>query len=364
MSKPAFMDASFLSVKAIGIAVLAALILYAGFFIYVLALGSERLEVIESGLASYIVTLEQEPEMAVPVPNKSIEDEVSNAAYSTNQPEAAADILDTLQKKPLLPAPYEGLTEEAYLGLLPVIGPNNLKPFNAYKKPFTRNLNTPSIAIVIKDFGLSAGLSKEALDKLPSLVTFLLSPYSYDPKTLSSTIRENGHEFWLTLPMENENFPAEDPGARGILTLASLKYNQDNYEWVLSRALGYAGVALYSDDAFDEVQSTYKNIVGDIYERGLGLFELNDVETNGVAEALAVTNNAAYAQNTLSPDFEFQSVRDAFETLKRQARDNGKSVGVMTLTPALLNTIKTHIAEAQEEGFAIVPLSALADTGR
>lgn len=359
--------ASFLNIKTLSISVLAALIIYAGFGIFVALQGAKTLESIEAGLASYTIEI-QKPVVEEPPPAV-----VHEALHSADEPyegavqaeeKAEPEEIFSLKKQPLLPAPYEGLTEKTQAGLmLPVVGKNNLTPFEAYKKPFTRNLTRPAIAIVLKEYGLSAALSKDALAQIPSSVSVLISPYSYDPNALQAKARANGHEVWLELPMENQNFPMEDPGPRGLLSNASLKYNLDNLEWVLGRAVGYSGVAVSSDGAFSQTQSMYQNVLSNIFGRGLGYFEMNDQEKTGFVEAFALSKNAPYAKNTLSSQFDYKSPDEIIAYLKRQAKANGKAIGVVKLTPALLESLKTKLSEAQDEGYEIVPLSALADTG-
>ncbi len=355
---------SFLNVKTLSISVLAALIVYAGFGIFVMSAGTKALENIEAGLASYVIEIQRPVMEAEPVAAPAREYSVSEVLK--NAPAEAPNVEEvfSVQKQPLLPAPYEGLTEKTQGGfVLPVVGTNNLTPFQAYKKPFTRNLTRPAIAVVLKDYGLSATLSKDALSQIPSSVSILISPYSYDPNALQVKARQDGHEVWLELPAENKNFPMEDPGPRGLLSNASLKYNLDNLEWVLSRAVGYSGVAVSSDGAFTQAQSMYQNLLSNIFGRGLGYFEMNDNEKTGFVEAFALSKNAPYAKNTLSSDFDYKSPDEIIDYLKRQAKANGKAIGVVKLTPALLNSLKAKLAEAQDEGYDIVPLSALADAG-
>ncbi|MGB0719693.1 MAG: divergent polysaccharide deacetylase family protein [Bdellovibrionales bacterium] len=259
----------------------------------------------------------------------------------------------------LQPAPFDGLTEPYKDGPLPVIGKNNLTPFKAYKKPFTRNVEKPGIAIVIRDFGLSAASSGDALKALPASVTFVLSPYAKDVGGFAKKARADGHEIWQELPMETARFPIFDPGARAILSAAGLKYNQENLLWVLSRAAGYAGVAAFTDSAFNQSQSTFDTVIQNLFGRGLGFFELNtDYRQQSRIGALAA--GQPFESNALAMDTDL-SMEEQFLQLQSMARTRGLAAGAFPLTPKLTEALQNFIKQAEQEGFEIIPLGTLAD---
>ena len=352
---------SLISYRALGVGLIASILIYVGFVAFVLLKGPQALEDVEMSMASQVLPLEF-PETigeakSLPVAQTDhLEEDLqqSNSVIETSDTPA-------LSKQALPPAPYEGLTEHTDFGPLPVIGPNKLAPFDAYKKPYVLNRDKPAIALMVRGYGMSDALSRQALTVLPSNISLLISPYSDVADDLRREARQNGHEVWLELPLENERFPANDPGPHAILSHLSLKYNLDNYKWVLGRTTGYAGLAGYSDGVLSRTRSVFENVMQDAYGRGLGYYEINP-RGGDLAEASALSYNAPYASNILpATAAERQALEKDFQDLKQQARSNGYASGVLNLTPYLLDNIQEIVRIAESEGFYIVPVSAIAD---
>lgn len=362
--------------RALFIGLGAAAVIYLLWFGFVLLRGGHTIREMETALPSQIVVLEN-PDIAKallsppPSPEKAVVDQIRSKHGHDGDHHAAAEHagdsdLNALSRtarnaNSLLPAPYDGLTEETSNGLiLPRIGPNQLTPFQAYKKPFIPVINKPAIAVVIQGVGMADALSQEAMTTLPSQVTLMLSPYADHIDDVQIRARENGFETWLHVPMENEGFPADDPGPRSVLSKSSIQYNQDNVNWVLSRAAGYAGVAVYTDRTFLETKPVLQGVLFDLFSRGLGLFEMNPHAT-GLTEALSLTKNAPFAKHDIQQGLSVQLLEQNFAALKDHARENGRGVAVFSLNPAMMRDILPALAKAEQEGFQLVPLSALAE---
>lgn len=330
------------SFRAIGVGVLASIIIYLTFVSLSFIGGSAKVEGIEAGLASQVIELSRPDIVEERYVDEETHSEVSQSS-SAGMP----------------PAPYEGLVEHIGGMTLPIVGKNNLGPFDAYRKQFILNRDKPAIAIMIKGYGLSSKLSREAVEAFPSNITFLLSPYADNAPDYQRAARSNGYEVWLEFPMENKRFPAEDPGFHGILSNVGLKDNLENYKWILSRAVGYAGLAGYSDERFQSSQAVLQNLFSDVFKRGLGYFEINP-RGGDAQEALALKTNAPFVGASLFDDGRKNDVGLVFENLKLQAESNGKAIGVMNLTPALIEKLGGLVQKAEEEGFSLVPVSVFA----
>jgi hypothetical protein len=258
----------------------------------------------------------------------------------------------------LAPAPFDGLTEVSDVGDLPIIGDNNLKPFDAYKKPVAASSSKPLIALGITGIGLSHQLTEGVFSKLHSRASIILSPYAEHIDSLQKTARSYGNEVWLSLPLENHKFPFEDPGSRGILVNAGLKFNKDNLKYILGSTTGYAGLVSYTDQAFLDSPTMLSGILSQAFSRGLGFVELNSTNT-AISRKTAVNNRAPYVKATLKKSDD--TIKDIFTELKRQATRNGKSVGVIEISPAMLERFQAEIMRAQNEDYEIVPLSVVAE---
>lgn len=342
-----------LSPQAIIVATGLACLFYALMLILSLTGGSKVLEGLEARMAAQNIIFER------PVLHKTTAlhhgDKASPSPNAEHHEDLSAQI--TGSKEALPPAPFHGLTEETIFGFLPVIGDNKLKPFDAYKKPVTLDKDKPVIALGITGIGLSGHLYNGIFTRLTPQVSLILSPYVPGIDTLQQKARGNGYEVWLSLPLENKNFPNADPGSKGILVNAGLKFNQENYKSILASTSGYVGIAAHTDSAFADAKPMLTGILGEAFSRGLGFFEMNSGR-DAMSLTTAINARAPYVANSLrSPE---QTVEKRFIAFKRLAKRNKEVVGVLEISPAMLAGFQKEVLKAQEEGFQIVPLSAVA----
>ena len=263
----------------------------------------------------------------------------------------------SLPKTAFLPSDMIEMTPQ---GALPKHAPNGLTPFEAYKKPFG-DQGKPTIAIAIMDYGLSDSDSRSALEKLPPEVTLIMNPYAGNFDTWKSLAQAKGNEFWINVPIEDDEFPAhEDPGPQVIMAHSDFKYNQEKFYWALSRTSGYAGVAAFTDPAFLNSQSVLKALLDDAYNRGIGYFEINPSGLEGV-EMNAIEKKAPYIRSNSLYDINTQAPQQWLAGLEREAVDNGFAIGVIrTPYPLVIEAIAGWAGGLESRGFALAPLSAFA----
>ena len=170
--------------------------------------------------------------------------------------------------------------------------------------------------------------------------------------------RQGGYEVWLELPFETKDFPRVDPGPLGILAHQRLEANQTNYRKVLSMTSGYAGLASFTDNAFMNSKPLFDSVLGDAFRRGLGFLELNK-QRDTLSFKMATSAGAPFVRSSLQgSDYDLDTY---FLQLKRLARRNGRVVGVLNLSPMLLENYQDIVRTAESEGFQIIPLSAAVD---
>lgn len=336
--------------------------------------GSAGLQSQQERLASQTLPIERtKPELPAEIPvsglndkdrTQTIESPQTDTAQETERQPEASNSSETLptDSADMRAAPYPGFYETDAKGdLLPIIrASDGLGPFHVYRKPFAYNTDQKLIALIIDDYGLSRAQSLDSARTLPGEITFLLSPYANDADAMQKTARSNGHELWLKLPMENENFPQDDPGSKAILSRASLEKNMDNLRWTLSRTSGYAGLALYNDLAFSRTKSTLSAILKASIDRGLGLFDMN-ISAPAQIKDTAERFNAPYIKNEIffhDPKWAGDTSAAA-ELLETLAESRGHAVGIFKNYPDTLAFIERWVPELERKGFTLAPLSAI-----
>ncbi|MCC6598242.1 MAG: divergent polysaccharide deacetylase family protein [Alphaproteobacteria bacterium] len=263
--------------------------------------------------------------------------------------------------KSLSAAPAPGLSMESAFGLLP-LAQGSKTPFNVYKKPALVNRDKPMLAIAVRNYGLSNTLSETMLKTLPPEVSFILNPYTEAPDLWQQKARADGHEIWLQIFTATHRFPAQDPGAKGLLPSGSLKYNQDRLHWALGRTTGYAGIAAFTDSTLESAAPVFQSLAQDIFRRGLGYLELNPGRDSFIAP-LAINENVPNTQSVFTIEAQGASLTDIGK-IEKHIRDHGGALITLTPTPKNIEFVKNWIAGLSERNINIVPVSALAAMGR
>ncbi len=140
----------------------------------------------------------------------------------------------------LIPAPDPALLEPApeFAGrFLPIKGPNGRLPLAVYKAPFNAADKHPRVVLVVDGGGLDADHTMHLLDDLPGAVDVAFSAYMADDlaEKLAAEARRTGHECLQSVPMEPNNFPLSDEGARQLMEGHDSEANRQDLEFALSR---------------------------------------------------------------------------------------------------------------------------------
>lgn len=304
-----------------------------------------------------VVTPHLEPQDQAPAPVAHAPEEHAPAPVDEHPAEQAHDTA---------PAAHGGsdLVEATPQGPLPKRSPSGQTPFEAYKKSYTPD-GSPVIALVVLDYGMSATDSKEALKKLPGEVSLILNPYAQTQDTWKSLAGAEGHEFWVFMPVESQDYPTiTDPGPQALLAHSDFKYNQEKFLWALSRTSGYAGIAAYTDTAFLNAQSALKTLWNEGYDRGIGYLEINPAGLEGV-EMNAIEKKSPYIRNHSIYEEGAQAPEQWLKALEMEASNNGFTVGIIKRPyPKVVDAVAAWSATLKERGFSLAPVSALAQANK
>ncbi len=248
---------------------------------------------------------------------------------------------------PLSPAPDPRLVEQTPSGTLPRIGSDGTRPAQAYARPLgpvpAGLAGAPRIALVVGSMGLdpteTAGLSRN----WPPAVTFAFPPDGPDLPTQVAETRAAGHEVVLQLPEDVDATAAPPAAPSGSPAL-------DRLHRLMGRFAGYAGVSLSLEGKGGLHQAT----VGDIERRGLYLLD---------AASPPASASAAPRPPVRAVDVMLSSDKAALDRLVDRARTRGSAIGWIAGPNPSAEVIATFANGLAAQGIALVPLSAVADSG-
>ena len=261
----------------------------------------------------------------------------------------------------LAAAPLSGLTEEGPGGLLPVIGPDGVRPADAYARPFEDN-GLPRVAVVVGGLGFDTEGTRRAIAELPPQVTLGFTPYAPDLQSLIDQARAAGHEVLIELPMEPFDYPQNDPGEHTLLTTAGASANIGRLEWLMSRATGYFAVINYLGEKFMNSEPALAPVLTEIAGRGVdmifeGATASSPLERAGEAAGL----RWAAADRALDTSLTAGNVQTQLAQLEALALQNGASMGYGLAYPVVVDEVLAWTAEMEQRGYALAPASAVLD---
>ncbi len=251
---------------------------------------------------------------------------------------------------------YEG-------GRLPRIGVEGRRPMQAYAAAFNASDTRPRVAVLLAGIGMNEAESLAASANLPRTVSLAVSPYARRMDKLLDAARAAGHELLLSIPMEPQGYPLNDPGKQALLTGASPTVNEQRLEWAMTRFSGYAGAT----GALGEMRGERLAAAGDqmsamlatLAQRGLlyvdprpaGLHPASPSRSGAVQRGvdLVLDDPAGAAE-----------LDAALARLEKVARDRGSAIGLAGRpTPGVVDRIAVWAAGLEARGVALAPVSVV-----
>tara|TARA_R110002124_G_scaffold64985_2_gene177596 strand:+ start:402075 stop:403310 length:1236 start_codon:yes stop_codon:yes gene_type:complete len=152
--------------------------------------------------------------------------------------------------------------------------------FQAYSSPlFTDVKSAPYkgvISLVMVDYGLSANITNQADMAFKDIhLSYALSPYAESPQMQLDNARKNGHEVWLSLPLQAKNFPWVETGPTTLLIDSKPDENRKKLIWLLSLARGYPGVISVNESVYETSESDTSLLFSALYQHGVGYVNAN-----------------------------------------------------------------------------------------
>lgn len=223
--------------------------------------------------------------------------------------------------------------------------------------------NTPRLAIVMDDLGLSRARTMRAVD-LPPAVTLSFLTYADELARLTAAARAAGHEVLAHVPMRPHDgtWNAGDNVLNGDLTTRELMRRLD---WALARVDGKIGVNNHMGSAFTEDRSAMRTVLTTLKARGL-MFLDSRTTPNTVGDATAREVGTAFAERDVFLDNakEPAAIRESLDRAVGIARETGSAVAIGHPYPVTFEVLAAWIPKARERGIAVVPLSAVTRPAR
>jgi polysaccharide deacetylase 2 family uncharacterized protein YibQ len=168
------------------------------------------------------------------------------------------------------------------------------------------------------------------------------------------------HEYLLSIPMEPQGYPVNDPDDRhALMTSLSPSQNLDRLRWVLSRLTGYVGVTSALGQMHGErlagVPSQFGPVLEEVAHRGL-LFVDARTGQPPLAQAWSRSVDVAIDDDPVDAT----ALDQRLDALTHLALDKGSALGLISVPrPVTLARVAAWTTTLAAKGLALTPVSAL-----
>lgn len=275
------------------------------------------------------------------------------------------EIRDQPKPTPLASAPDRRLLErvDGLNGPLPSVSEDGKRlPWEVYARPLTGNEKGQRVGVLVTGLGLSRAATMAAINKLPGEFSLVFEPYARDLDDWLLRARLAGHEVFVGLPMESEDFPAEDPGPLGLTTTVQVAENMKRLHGVLSSFSGYVGVVSLMGSKFSKAEGQLKPILMELKKRGL-MFVDGGAIARSAAPQIAAEIDLPRAKSNLtlddppSPD----NISKQLTQLETLLDDNATVIATIRAYPSSIGKLAEWAGTLRQKQLALVPVSAIAN---
>jgi polysaccharide deacetylase 2 family uncharacterized protein YibQ len=242
---------------------------------------------------------------------------------------------------------------------LPRIASDGRMPMQVYAAGFDQSTRRPRVGLVLAGVGLNQADSDVAVRLLPRGITLAISPYAANLAKLLAAARAAEHEYLLSLPMEPQGFPLNDPGSQAMMTNLPPEQNRQRLEWAMTRIAGYVGatdaLGAMRGERFAAQPDQMKQVLSELAQRGLLYVEARP----GVAPPPFVWGRTI--DMVIDEPATAADIDDRLGQLTKLARDKGSALGLATaVRPVTVRRIAVWANGLAADGLALAPVSALA----
>jgi polysaccharide deacetylase 2 family uncharacterized protein YibQ len=243
---------------------------------------------------------------------------------------------------------------------LPRIATDGRASFSIYAAGFDSTSVRPRVAVIVGGIGMSEADSLAAIRTLPGGVTLAVSPTGSNLTKLLERARIAQHEYLLSVPMEPQGFPANDPDDRiALMTTLPPEKNLLRIRTLLGRAAGYIGITnLYGalhGERLSDMNIQFEPILTEAAERGLLYVDARTAQKPREGVWSRTADIAIDAE-----PFNAAVLDERLDRLSHIALDNGSALGIVSLPrPVTLDRLVAWTNSLASKGLALAPVSAI-----
>ena len=245
--------------------------------------------------------------------------------------------------------------------MLPRVAEDGRQPMQVYAAGFDRSSRRARVGFLLAGIGLNEDDSSRGDPRPAGWRHPRRLPYATKLPKLLAAARLAQHEYLLSIPMEPQGFPANDPGPRALMTSLSSAENLDRLRWLLAHVEGYAGV--------DQRARRHARRTAGRHRRANGpdpgrvrppRLALRRCAAGGIGW-LAIQRHVWSRDVDLVVDEPIDDIDVKLAQLEQIAHDKGDALGLAGApSPVVVQHIAAWASGLLDRGLVLAPVSALA----
>jgi hypothetical protein len=249
----------------------------------------------------------------------------------------------------LEPGPY---------GPLPKISADGETPAKHFARPAVVTDQGSIVSVIVSGLGLDVDATRTAIRQLPPEITLSFSPYSRELGALTELARQNGHEYFIEVPLEPFDYPQSDPGPLVLLVDQPQSSNVDRLHRAMGEAVGYTGLLMTGRARFATSEAALLPIAKEAADRGLIIL---DDGRAPVSKTPRVTRQIGTLSGAVDRRLDDRPSADGMALslieFERLAVEQGRAIGAMDFYPVAIDRLIRWTDTLKAKGLVLEPVS-------
>jgi polysaccharide deacetylase 2 family uncharacterized protein YibQ len=229
--------------------------------------------------------------------------------------------------------------------------------------PTSKSIPAPDargrLAILLDDGGQKLDLVEQAA-ALPTEIGFAILPFLPRSSETAVALHEAGHEIWLHLPMEPENYPADDPGPGAILMAMTPDELRTTLHSAINNIPHAIGVNNHMGSRATADLKTMTWIMQDLKSRGMAFIDSRTTvrtvaEEAAQAQGVATNRRHVFLDNERSP----AAIRAQLDEAVYRSRMEGEIIAIGHLDRVTIEVLSQELPAISALGADLVRPSDL-----
>jgi polysaccharide deacetylase 2 family uncharacterized protein YibQ len=215
------------------------------------------------------------------------------------------------------------------------------------------------LAILLDDAGQNADLLARAR-ALPREVAVAVLPFLPSSSEVAAAMHRTGHEVWLHLPMEPEDYPRSDPGPGAVFSSMSADEIRITVHAALNNVPHVVGVNNHMGSKTTADLRTMTWIMQELKARGVAFIDSRTTQSTvaeeaAIAQGVPVNRRHVFLDNARSPE----AIRRQLDEAVYRCRLKGEAIAIGHLADVTIRVLAEELPGLGERGADLVPPSKL-----